>query len=117
MILNFHKLLLYRLEKKRHSNVRLELSILLLSSVSANSPITFSFKKTASPSINTLLTLIILENALTFILYGVPQGSILGPLFFNIFLCDLFLAVPDIDIVSYADDNTGYSLGVSVDEV
>ena len=53
----------------------------------------------------------------TDILYGVPQGSILGPLLFNIFLCDLFLAIPDIDIVSYADDNTPYSMGNSEDEV
>ena len=40
--------------------------------------------------------------------YGVPQGSILGPLLFNIHLCDLFYFLEDIDIASYADDTTLY---------
>ena len=36
------------------------------------------------------------------------QGSVLGPLLFNIFINDLFLAVGDQDLCNFADDNTLY---------
>ena len=42
------------------------------------------------------------------IFQGVPPRSILGPLLFSLFLCDLFSFVEEADIMSYADGSTRY---------
>ena len=47
---------------------------------------------------------------------GAPQGSILSPLLFSIFISDFFYAIEHSQVCSFADDSTIFACGGTLDE-
>ena len=48
---------------------------------------------------------------------GIPQGSIKGSLLFNVYICDLFFDIIEIDIANYADDTTPCILDLKLENI
>ena len=48
---------------------------------------------------------------------GVPQGSVLGQMFFNIFINDLFLQIETVQLNMYADDGQLYTAYTDVSSI
>ena len=51
------------------------------------------------------------------IILGAAQGSIIGPLAFNIYINDIFFFTEETEITNYADDNTPFACKTTVDLV
>ena len=53
----------------------------------------------------------------TELIMGVPQGSVLAPLLFNIYLNDLFWNIEEIYVCNFADDTTLYACDMDLETV
>ena len=57
------------------------------------------------------------ESLFRILLSRVPQGSILGPILFNIFINDLLVIINEAKLANFADDNAIYAAKRDLNEL
>ena len=48
---------------------------------------------------------------------GVPEGSIVEPLLFNVFINDIFMFIEKTEVCNFADDDTIYDCGEDLSNI
>ena len=68
------------------------------------------------PSINPGRCIRGIDSDTAFVLYGVPQGSVLGPLLFLIYVNNIYSCINNAAVKLFADDTNLFVSGKSIDE-
>ena len=74
-------------------------------------------RKFLHTKVSTPKVLVYIASMFQEIISGVPQGSILEPIIFNIFINDLLIFLVNCNVHNYADDNTISSFSNSINDL
>ena len=56
-------------------------------------------------------------SSFTNITSGVPEGAVLAPLLFSLYINDMYLCCPNLQLIHYADDTTAYVSGAGLGDL
>ena len=100
------------LQLKRHSKIRLGPAFPLLRPHFGNMSRFSGFSRVSLGSQFSDFSKFLLESQ-----FGVPQGSVLGPLLFSTDMVNPFYECENSNVASYADDTTPYSCATDIPSV